>query len=131
MTIQHDETENLLNVKESCLHNIFCTEFKIEFGKPNTDACSTCTSLAEQIKHSDCSTKKNELKTELKLHKLKANLFYSKLKENKQDLLIVSIDCQKNQQLPHVPGQTAYKYNLTIIIGHSKCAYTKDNLSRG
>jgi len=82
----------------------------------------------------DCITKKCELKTELKLHKLKANAFYSKLKEDKNDLLIVSFDCQKNQPLPRVPDQAAYysrqlyKYNLTIIIGHSKCKYTKDNV---
>ncbi|XP_050063915.1 uncharacterized protein LOC126552866 [Aphis gossypii] len=132
--IYNDEAEDLLKVKESYFRHIFCTEFNIGFGTPSTDACSTCISLSEKIKHSDCSTKKNELKTELKLHKLKANAFYSKLKENKQDLLIVSFDCQKNQPLPRVPDQAAYysrqlyKYNLTIIIGHSKCAYTKDNV---
>lgn len=97
-----------LTVKESYFLHIFCTEFNIGFGTPSTDACSTCISLAEKIKHSDCITKKNELKTELKLHKLKANAFYSKLKEDKNDLLIVSFDCQKNQPLLRVPDQAAY-----------------------
>lgn len=49
-------------------------------------------------------------------------------------MLIVSFDCQKNQPLPRVSDQAAYdlcqlyKYNLPIIIGHSKCKYTKDNV---
>lgn len=121
-------------MKESYFRHIFCTEFNIGFGTPSTDACSTCISLAEKIKHSDCITKKNELKIEPILHKLKANAFYSKLKEDKNDLLIVSFDCQKNQPLPRVPDQSAYysrqlyKYNLTIIIGHSKCRHTKNNV---
>lgn len=124
----------ILKVKESYFHHIFCTEFNIGFGTPSTDACSTCISLQEKIKHSDCNTEKNELKTAFTLHKLKANAFYSKLKEKTKDLLIVSFDCQKNQVLPRVPDQSAYysrqlcKYNLTIIVGDSKCKYTKDNV---
>lgn len=132
--IYNAEAQDLLKVKESYFRHIFCTEFNIGFGTPSTDACSTCINVQEKIKHSNCDTKKQELKTELKLHKLKANAFYSKLKENKKDLLIVSFDCQKNQALPRVPDQAAYysrqlyKYNLTIIVGHSKCQYTKDNV---
>lgn len=49
-------------------------------------------------------------------------------------MLIISFDCQKNQVLPRVPDQAAYysrqlyKYNFTIVIGDSKCKYTKDNV---
>lgn len=132
--IYNAEAQNSLTVKESYFCYIFCTNFNIGFDTPSTDACSTCINFQEKIKHINCDTKRNELKTELKLHKLKTNIFYSKLKYNKKYLLIVSFDCQKNQALPRVPDQAAYysrqlyKYNLTIIIGHLKFEYTKDNI---
>ena len=51
-----------------------------------------------------------------------------------EDLLIVSFDCQKNQVLPRVPDQSAYysrqlyKYNLTVVVGGSRCTQTKNNV---
>jgi len=74
------EAQDLLKIKESYFRHIFCTEFNIGFRTPIIDACSTLISLQEKIKHSDSNNKIQELKTELKLHKLKANAFYSKLK---------------------------------------------------
>lgn len=48
--------------------------------------------------------------------------------------MIISFDFQKNQVLPRVPDQSAYysrqlyMYNLTILVGDSRCKQTKDNV---
>ena len=67
------------------------------------------------------------------MHLLKAKAFYNLLREKKENLIIFSFDCQKNMVLPKVPDQTAYysrqlyQYNLTVVIGNSKCHQTKEN----
>lgn len=69
----------------------------------------------------------------MRVHQIKAKSFYSLLKDKSEDVLILSFDCQKNQVLPKVPDQSAYysrqlyKYNFTIVVGHSKCPQTKEN----
>lgn len=123
-----------LKVKDSFFRRIFRTKFNIGFGSPRTDACSTCISLHERIRHEKQVDLKQNLIAQKRLHKLKAKAFYNLLKEKRDDLLIVSFDCQKNQVLPKVPDQSAYysrqlyKYNLTIVVGDSNSSLTKDNV---
>lgn len=76
---------------------------------------------------------KSKLSTELKVHKMKADRFYQKLKEKNEGVLTFSFDCQKNQVLPKIPDQQAYYsrqlhiYNFTIYLGSSKNKQTKEN----
>lgn len=127
-------TDEALKVKESYFRYIFRYNFNIGFGTPRTDECSICNSLNERIKHSTNAADKLNCMTELRVHKLKAKAFYLCLKESRDDLMTVSFDCQKNQVLPRVQDQSAYysrqiyKYNLTIVVGHSKSKLTKDNV---
>lgn len=123
-----------LKVKESYFRHVFNTCFNIGFGTPQTDACSTCIELCERMKRETDLTKKNDLAVQKRVHNLKAKAFYSLLKENRDDLLILSFDCQKNQVMPKVPDQSAYysrqlyKYNFTVVQGHSKSHLTSDNV---
>lgn len=123
-----------LQVKPSYFRHIFKTVFNIGFGSPQTDACSTCISLNEKINNEKDICKNNDLQIKKRVHKLKASAFYSLLKEKQEDLLILTFDCQKNQQLPKVPDQSAYysrqisKYNLTVVVGDSRSKQTTDNV---
>lgn len=126
-----DET---FKVKESFFRHVFRTRFNIGFGRPRVDECSTCISLNERLKQEKHCDDKQNLLTEHRVHKLKYKAFYTLLKEEREDLLTISFDCQKNQVLPKVPDQIAYysrqlyKYNFTIVVGSSKCAQTKTNV---
>lgn len=126
--------DGTMEVKESFFRHIFRTRFNIGFGRPRVDECSTCISLHERIKHEKNCTIKQTLMTENHIHRLKYKAFYSLLKEERDNLLTLSFDCQKNQVLPRVPDQIAYysrqlyKYNFSIVVGSSRCAQTKNNV---
>lgn len=113
-------------VTESYFRKIFNTEYNLGFGNPRTDVCSTCLELTEKIRTTKDQNVKQTLITQKRVHKLRANAFYALLRENKEDLLILSFDCQKNQPLPKVPDQATYYsrqvyiYNFTVVKGHSK-----------
>lgn len=129
-----NEADEALKVKESYFRYVFTRNFNIGFGTPGTDECSTCLSLTEKIKYAQNDTQKHSFMAEKRVHKLKAKAFYTLLKEERDDLLTMSFDCQKNQVLPRVQDQSAYysrqiyKYNLTCVVGHSKAKLTKDNV---
>lgn len=113
-------------VRESYFRKIFNTEYNLGFGNPRTDVCSTCLELNEKIRTIKDEAEKQNLITQKRIHKLKANAFYDLIRENKEDLLILSFDCQKNQPLPKLPDQSTYYsrqvyiYNFTVVKGHSK-----------
>lgn len=58
-----------------------------------------------------------------RVHKLRGKAFYNKLREEKDDMVTLSFDCQKNLVNPKVQDQVAYysrqlyTYNFTIIQG--------------
>ncbi|KAJ8910639.1 hypothetical protein NQ315_012507 [Exocentrus adspersus] len=99
-----------------------------------TDVCSTCIELTEMIKRCTDEEEKKNLLTEKRIHKLRANAFFQLLKEDREDLITLSFDCQKNLILPKVPDQTAYYsrqlylYNFTIVQGTSQSKLTKQNV---
>lgn len=124
--------DNQLKVKEAFFRKIFNRNFNLGFGTPRTDVCSTCLSLEEQIKISTDTEAKKKLMIQKRVHKLRANSFYSLLRETRDDLITISFDCQKNQVLPKVPDQNAYYsrqlyiYNLCFVQGSSKDKQTKE-----
>lgn len=118
--------EMFVPAKESYFRKIFCSEYNLGFGTPRTDVCSTYLMLGEKIKREKDERRKYTLLAERRIHKLRANAFYELLKDDAPETLILSFDCQKNQNLPKLPDQTAYYsrqmyiYNFTVVRGHSK-----------
>lgn len=123
-----------LKVRKTFFRTLFCVEYNIGFGSPVTDACSTCLSYKEQLKTLQDPGAKSKTMISLRVHKLRANAFYTKLKENADGLQTFSFDCQKNLVVPKVPDQIAYysrqlyTYNFTIVKGSSNEKLTKDNV---
>lgn len=131
---QKEHERDNLQVTKYYFRKIFRTRFNIGFGSPATDQCSTCLSLNERIKRCNNDVKKVTLRTERNVHSMKAKAFYRCLQQNNPTMYTFSFDCQKNQVLPRVPDQSAYysrqlyKYNLTIVEGHSKAPQTRENV---
>ena len=85
-----------------------------------TDACSSCISFKEQIKLENDPDSKAKIMIELRVHKLRGNTFFSKLKDNTDRLQkIFSFDCQKNVVVPKVPDQSRqlFTYNFIVVKG--------------
>lgn len=74
------------------------------------------------------------VETEYKLHKARADCFFTQLKTQNEDEITLSFDCQKNLVLPKIPDQAAYYSrqfylnNFTICQGTSKDKQTKDKV---
>lgn len=113
-------------VKKSYFRQIFNTKYNLGFGSPRTDVCSTCLQLTEKIKSCSDEKTKTTLMTEKRIHKMRADAYFSLLKEKEDGVEVFSFDCQKNQVLPKVPDQQAYYsrqfyiYNFTVVRGTSK-----------
>lgn len=134
---QEQQSDTSLKVKECFFRNIFNKHYNIGFKTPRVDVCSKCTELTEKIKK---AKKQNDqiatvgIMAELRIHKLKSKCFYEYLREQKEFMLTLSFDCQKNQVLPKVPDQIAYYsrqlyiYNFTIVVGSSTNNISKDNV---
>lgn len=129
------KTENPnLNCKQSYFRKVFTTKFNIGFCHPRSDICSKCLQYGELIKLEQDEEKRGQLKNELTLHKKRGNAFFEFLKDESPDLMILSFDCQKNQNLPKVPDQAAYYsrqlyvFNFTIVKGTSKDDLTAKNV---
>lgn len=126
--------ENHLRVKKTFFRNIFCLEYNIGFGSPASDTCSRCSSLTERIKQEKDNDQRTQLQIEKRVHVLKGKAFFSKLRETKPDMIVLSFDCQKNLVNPKVQDQIAYysrqlyTYNFTVVKGSSKAKLQKDNV---
>ncbi|CAH2102407.1 unnamed protein product [Euphydryas editha] len=113
---------------------VFNTSFNIGFGSPRQDVCSTCLQFSETLKIEKASAKKVNIMTQARIHKLRAAAFFDNLKEERDDLLVLSFDCQKNLPLPKIPDQATYYarqlyiYNFTVVIGSSSQKLTKENV---
>lgn len=129
-------TENHQNddvfVEYEYFRKVFTECFNISFGSPYVDKCSTCCCLENKILLEIDESKKNDLQVQFKLHKTRADAFYSQLRVEMENSLTLSYDCQKNLVLPKVPDQAAYYsrqlylYNFTICQGTSLMPQNKD-----
>ncbi|KAI4455666.1 dna-directed rna polymerases i ii and iii subunit rpabc2 [Holotrichia oblita] len=123
-----------LVVKHSYFRHIFNTKYNLSFKTPRTDVCSQCLQFSERLKHETDPHIKSTIMTEKRIHKLRANAFFDLLRENSNEIITLSFDCEKNLVLPKVPDQSAYysrqlyMYNFTIVQGSSKSKLTKDNV---
>lgn len=124
-----------LKVKRTFFRNIFCQCFNVGFGAPVTDECSKCIELRERIKVEQNKESKVELMTQLRVHKLRGKAFYAKLREENDDIVTFSFDCQKNLVNPKVQDQAAYysrqlyTYNCTVVKGSSRSKMTNENVT--
>lgn len=120
-------------MKYDYFRTIFDNYFNIGFGSPATDVCSTCLSLREQIKTCRDLNKKDGLKTELTIHKKRADAFFDILRKENKGEITLSFDCQKNQIIPKIPDQASYYlrqlyiYNFTVCVGSSHASQNKGN----
>lgn len=130
----NDQDQDNLHVKASYFRMIFNTCFNIGFKSPATDLCSTCIMLTEQIKHCKKDKEKKRLIARKKIHKLRAKAFFKLLHDDVPQARTFSFDAQKNQLLPKVADQAAYRSrqlyqnNFGIVEGSSKSSLTKDNV---
>lgn len=92
-------------------YKIFTTEFNIGFQSPAADACTLCIRLKNEIK-SNCGNDKvvQNLRTQLRIHKIRANACYDNMKQTKTDESCVSFafDLQHVHPLPKTPIQEAF-----------------------
>lgn len=115
-----------LKVSETFFRRIFNTKFNIGFSKPATDKCSLCESLKQRVKQAKVGSEKQKMITDLTLHKKRAREFHDLLGENKDGMITITFDCEKNLVLPKLAIQDAYfKTQLHLntfglVIGSSK-----------
>ncbi|CAG4975957.1 unnamed protein product [Colias eurytheme] len=115
------QCEEGMKVLECYFRSVFTRCYNLGFGSPRTDTCSKCSELTEKIKSCTRTSEKALLMAEMRVHKLKARAFYRLLKEKRDDLMVLSFDCQKNQVLPKVSDQAAYYsrqlyiYNFAVV----------------
>lgn len=130
----NEEVTPELVVKPAYFRHIFNTNYNLSFQSPRTDVCSVCLQFLEQLKYEKDPQTKTKLMIERRVHKLRAKAFFNLLREEREDLIILSFDCQKNLVLPKVPDQSAYYsrqlyiYNFTIVQGSSRNKLNKDNV---
>lgn len=123
----------LLRVKYDFFRTIFDNDYNISFRSPATDKCSRCIELEGKMKTENNVNVKQGLRVEYRVHKLRSKAFYEMLKENHDNAITFSFDCQKNMVLPKVPDQSAYYsrqfyvYNFTVCRGSSKTEQTTTN----
>lgn len=77
-------------VKLSYFRYIFNNFYNLGFGSPRTDVCSTCLELEEKIKTELDTSMKSLLITQKRVHKLRAKVFFDKLREQSDGLKIIS-----------------------------------------
>ncbi|KAK5644754.1 hypothetical protein RI129_006054 [Pyrocoelia pectoralis] len=87
---------------------IFSNNFNIGFGSPATDVCNYCVRTTTQISDAKNDAQKNQLKTQLKVHKVRASQFHKLMKEEFANAVSFCFDLQQVQSLPKVPIQDAF-----------------------
>lgn len=78
MFIQYNsqQTEECLKVKRGFFRRVFNRNYSLGFGTPRTDVCSICLQYLEKIKVEQNPIKLQSLRTEKRVHSLKAKAFF-------------------------------------------------------
>ena len=109
--LYQNSSENCLKVKFPFFYKIFVNDFNIGFSSPAKDVCALCTRLTNEIKGvQDNQNKQQQLRTELRIHKMRSNAFYDIMKKCRQEenWLAFSFDLQQVHPLPKTPIQDAF-----------------------
>lgn len=88
---------------------VFTTKFKLKFGVPKSDTCSTCDAIMHKLSICEDEETRTSLETEKKLHLCKADKFYTlkklfktKAKEQPHEYSCISMDYMQNLPFPHI-----------------------------
>lgn len=95
-------------VKIGFFRKIYNSSFNIGFGSPRQDVCSNYLQLLECMKSANNEQAKQELRTQYRIHKLRAECYFDYLRDDSPYIQIISFDCQKNLPLPKLPDQSVY-----------------------
>ena len=105
LKLYNDSVSIDYKIKPGMFYKIFHGEYNIGFSTPASDVCSTCTLLSSKIKVEKIPSKKVELMTQKRIHKLRANSFYEIMKSEVPSSITLCFDLQ--QVLPlHVQSYT-------------------------
>ncbi|KAJ8887160.1 hypothetical protein PR048_013375 [Dryococelus australis] len=127
-------TDPALKTTKSYFRMAFNTCFNLGFNAPSKDFCSLCIQLDEHLKQEKGPTKRNEIMTMKRAHKLKAKAFYSLLREIGEKTLVLSFGMQKNLTLPRGADRNAYYshqlyfHTYSVVQGNFEYRLTKDNV---
>ncbi|XP_072017397.1 uncharacterized protein [Amphiura filiformis] len=113
-----EQYNGTLDVKYKMYYNIFMTSFNLGFGNPRKDICSFCVKKKASIRIEQDRARKQELVTELLVHKVRSRQFYSKLREEQDNsVLTICFDLMQNQALPKSPiGEAYYARQLWLYF---------------
>lgn len=124
-SLYNNIASNEEKVSLAMFRRVFVNDFNIGFRSPASDVCSYCSTLSFKIKTATREGKveeKTKLKLEKRVHKQKANAFYTYLKQDDlPDAVTLCFDLQQIQPLPKSCIQEAYYsrqiglYNLAIV----------------
>ncbi|XP_050304355.1 uncharacterized protein LOC126741919 [Anthonomus grandis grandis] len=90
-------------VKQCYFRKYFNRKYNVGFGTPQTDLCSTCLQYKEKIRRCTDPKEKRSFITNHRVHTLEAKSFFAFLKQNSDEVVNISFDCQKNLPLPKLP----------------------------
>jgi hypothetical protein len=94
-------------IKYEYYRDFFNSHFGYRFGRPRADVCSTCEELRSLLLNETVAECRKAHRERLKLHKLKAKIFYEDHREweekamQNDDTESLSFDFQQNFPFPH------------------------------
>lgn len=106
--LYNEKAADNLKVNYKYFSRVFNTHFNIGFGSPATDVCGFCVRTTTQIHNAKQATDKQNLTTQLKVHKVRAAQFHKLMKEHQANTWSFCFDLQQIQVLPKVPIQEAF-----------------------
>lgn len=74
--LYNTQAETDKKIKKTFFYKIFNSKFNLGFGRPATDACSTCIEFKSRIKHEKDPEKKATLEAQKQLHRKRKKCFF-------------------------------------------------------
>ncbi|KAK4881137.1 hypothetical protein RN001_004456 [Aquatica leii] len=108
--------------KDNIHQKFFVENYNITFGKPKSDTCQKCDKLTNKINGANSDAEKKVLEREKSFHIVKADHFYTDLKDKTQlskndpKFEVITFDFQQNLPLPvSSSGEVFYKIQLWVF----------------
>lgn len=97
------QADENLKVKKGYFRSVFNNFYNLGFGTPRTDVCSTCLQYDELLKTYEKNKdlrKKADIMIQKRVHKLRAKAFFELVQEERDGMITLCFDCQKNSPMP-------------------------------
>lgn len=108
-------------VKYSFYLQYFRDNYNYTFGRPRSDVCTTCSEKEAKISREKNAALRRSLEIDLKVHKRRAKLFYTKMQEcllkakENDDTEVLCFDFKQNIPCPHMcTSDVFYKRQLWL-----------------